>query len=136
MPARVATQIMTANVIAWFCTVTIGLSMISRSEVTDWALFVGCIGASIFSWGMGNYHRLRQLQRSEEFEDRRLRREQDREDRTMVLEDIRGQIRVLVEMESRQKLLQQELEAITVKLDETKCRLPDDIGDSQCGAHQ
>lgn len=106
--------------------------MLTRSEITDWALFVGAIGATVFSWGMGNYHRVREMQRDEETADRRRRREEDRNDRQQILEDIRSQARVLAEMESRQQSLQRELETLTLKIEETKCRLPNDDGDNEC----
>ena len=49
--------------------------VLSRQEITDWFVFLGAIGAAVFSWGLGNYQKFRATRRKEDEEDRRVMRE-------------------------------------------------------------
>jgi hypothetical protein len=111
-------------VISWSTVNGIVFSMLSRAEITDWLLFAGAVGASMFSWGMGSYHQWRVQQRKEAHEDR-----------VAMIEDVRAHTRILVEMESRQVTLQKQLDALTLHVEKVRCNFPDATGKPQCGAN-
>ena len=49
----------------------IALSVLPRQEIVDWFVFIGAIGAAVFSWGLANYQKYRVTRRKEDDEDRK-----------------------------------------------------------------
>ena len=49
----------------------IALSVLPRQEIVDWFVFIGAIGAAVFSWGLANYQKYRATRRKEDDEDRK-----------------------------------------------------------------
>lgn len=46
--------------------------ILPQQEIVDWFMFVGAIGAAVFSWGLGNYQKYRATRRKEDDEDRKV----------------------------------------------------------------
>lgn len=83
--------------------------VLPAQEITDWFVFVGAIGAAVFSWGLANYQKYRATVRKEDEEDRKSMR-------ASVIENAR----VLAEMEVAQKALQEELDNLNLKSKQSK----------------
>ena len=54
------------NILTWMV-----ILVLPRQEIVDWFMFVGAIGAAVFSWGLGNYQKYRATRRKEDDEDRK-----------------------------------------------------------------
>lgn len=100
-------------------TSTAGLlfAIISRADASEWILFLGAVGASILSWGIGAYHQYRST-----------RRKEDHEDRESMISDVREHTKILVEMESRQTELKKDLEKLILHVERIRDNYPGETG--------
>ena len=85
------------------------LLVLPRQEITDWFVFVGAIGAAVFSWGLANYQKYRSTVRKE-----------DEEDRKATHASIIENAKVLAQMEVVQKKLQAELDSLNLNSKQSK----------------
>jgi pantothenate kinase len=75
------------------------MPIINTKDIADLFIFVGAVGAAVFSWGMARWQQFRSA-----------RRKEDEEDRKALLESLRENAKVVAELEAKEAILKQELE--------------------------